>query len=286
MLHSFDAQLEKLDGFETDFIKILYYDLPKCYFGNYKSYGYTRICTILEGEKQITIKNKTYTYDHRQTLLLPPHSTVHMNIEKPTKALVFELNDQLIQSVVSSAHLKNKETQIESPFNELLIGNHDQNIMNDVHQLIDISRSKDLCDPFLLDLYAQKLVYSLLNIQKTNGIIMNQMLTPVQRAISQMEKHIHEPISIHFIAEQVNMSESSFSHAFKKQMHMTPQKYMQQLKLERAIKLLSKSSVTDVAFELGYENPSYFIRLFKEEYGVTPKQFQLHGVALSQLPLK
>jgi AraC-like DNA-binding protein len=280
MLHSFDAQLEKLDGFETDFVKILYYDLPKCYFGNYKSYGYSRICTILEGEKQITIKNKTYTYDHNQTLLLPPHSTVHMNIEKPTKALVFELNDQLIQSVVSNANIKNKETLMESPFNELLIGNHDQNIMADVHQLIDISRSKDLCDPFILDLYAQKLVYGFLNIQKTSGLIMNQMLSPMQRAISHMKKHIHEPISIHFIAEQINMSESSFSHAFKKQMNVTPQKYMQNLKLECAIKLLAENSVTDVAFELGYENPSYFIRLFKEAYGVTPKQFQLHGAPI------
>jgi len=37
-------------------------------------------------------------------------------------------------------------------------------------------------------------------------------------------------------------------------------------------------SVTDVAFELGYENPSHFIKLFKYEYKITPKQYQLRGL--------
>ncbi|XAW88453.1 helix-turn-helix domain-containing protein [Vibrio sp. CDRSL-10 TSBA] len=50
---------------------------------------------------------------------------------------------------------------------------------------------------------------------------------------------------------------------------------MTRLKLQQARRYLGHLSVTDTALELGYENISHFIRLFKKEFGVTPKQFKL-----------
>ncbi len=100
MLHSFDYELEKLHGFETDFVKILYYDLPQNFSDIYKTHQYVRLCTILNGKKKIHVKDKDFTYTPSESLLLPPYSKVGMTIEEPTQALVFELNDDLIQSVV------------------------------------------------------------------------------------------------------------------------------------------------------------------------------------------
>ena len=55
---------------------------------------------------------------------------------------------------------------------------------------------------------------------------------------------------------------------------ISPVKYMHALKMSRAKELLIRMSVTDTAFELGYETPSYFIRIFKDHFGYTPKKFQ------------
>ncbi len=57
---------------------------------------------------------------------------------------------------------------------------------------------------------------------------------------------------------------------------MSPQKYIHLRKLKKSLELLKATSVTDAAFSLGYENPSYFIQLFKREFGMTPKQYQLN----------
>lgn len=277
MLHSFDTKLEKLNGFETDFLRILYYDLPQNYSGTYQSQGYTRVCTILEGEKHIAVKEKEFSYDHSNTLILPSYSKVYMTIAKPTKALVFELNDTLIQKVAKNAQTP-LNTGKSTSFNELLLGKHDHNIQEDLSQLIKISSKKGQKERFLIDLYAQKLVYDMLQTNLTGNLILNQTFNPMQRAIDFMQKHISEPLQVSSIAKSLNMSESSFSHAFKKEMGITPQKYMHQIKLDRAVELLSHQSVTATALELGYENPSHFIKLFKTTFGMTPKQFQLSQI--------
>lgn len=274
MINSFDRQLEKLHGFETDFVKLLCYDLPANYAGTYQTYGYTRFCTILEGDKHITLKDRSFNYTKDQSLLLPAYSKVYMEIDKPTKALVFELNDRLIETVVDKLHIDTNDTLNISTPKEVLINNFEEGIRLNLQQLLMNSNTTEK-EPFLIDLHVQKLIYDLLHMENTNKIVMNQNINPMERTITIMKNSIHEPFSVQALAESLNMSSSNFSHTFKKNMGISPNRYMQQLKLEQAKKLLLKSYVTQVAFDLGFENPSYFIRLFKEAYGITPKQYQL-----------
>ena len=106
MLTNFSRDLELADGLETDYLKLLYYDLSpmSC---DYKSYENSRLCTILEGCKHITVNKETkFTYNPGQFILLPPYSNIHMDIDTSTKALVYELNDNLLQEVTEKISLE------------------------------------------------------------------------------------------------------------------------------------------------------------------------------------
>jgi AraC-like DNA-binding protein len=48
------------------------------------------------------------------------------------------------------------------------------------------------------------------------------------------------------------------------------------MRLKRAAQLLQKSqqTVSEIAYEVGYNNPKIFTKYFKEEFGVTPSQYQ------------
>jgi len=282
MLNSFNSELEKMDGFETDFVKVLYYDLPRNYVDTYHSHSYTRFCTILEGHKNITIQNREFSYDSSQSLLMPPHSKVLMHIEEPTKALVFELNDDLISSVAAKTcdnhlHLYDSVGQnIKSETSEVLISNLQKNICDDLQNLVRMSQSTSHKETFLIDLYAQKLIYDLLHTNNAQKVLLSQTASPMEKAISIMTNNIDLPMTISEIANTLGMTESNFSHAFKKYVGKTPHKYFRNMKLERALKILKTQNVTETAFDLGFENPSYFIRAFKSTYGVTPKQYQLN----------
>jgi AraC-like DNA-binding protein len=58
---------------------------------------------------------------------------------------------------------------------------------------------------------------------------------------------------------------------------MTFTGYLNKLRLKEAARLLTEKSaatVAEIAYSVGYANVSYFNRLFKEEYGCTPKAFR------------
>ena len=58
----FDRQLELADGIETEYLRILYYTFEKNYNDTYKSYEYKRLCTIVDGEKNVRINNGRISY--------------------------------------------------------------------------------------------------------------------------------------------------------------------------------------------------------------------------------
>lgn len=272
----FDRQLELANGIETEYLRILYYTFEKNYSDTYKSYEYKRLCTIVDGEKKVKINDgESFIYDSSKYMLLPPNSSVEMKIEKPTKALVLELNDDLINNVSEKLSydldFDITKVKIEKPFfsaNNELIGLTTKRIVETANQN---TANKE----FLLDLYAQEITYSLLNTKGAQEILSSDLNNPIKRSIQIMKANLKNNITVSEIAYELNMSLPNYSSKFKKLIGMKPNDYLKNLKLDEAKRLLKTKSVTEVAYDLGYENISHFINLFKKKFGLTPKQYSL-----------
>ena len=74
------------------------------------------------------------------------------------------------------------------------------------------------------------------------------------------------------------MSQSHFMKFFKKTMEMPFTAYLNDYRLTMASRLLlsSEDSVLTIAAETGFNNLSYFNRIFKEKFGMTPREFRRH----------
>lgn len=277
MIDAFDKELEVLNGFETDYVKILYYDLPQNFSGDYKSYNYARFCTIINGRKHVTLNNnRKFTYTKDNYLLLPSNSKVHMDIDTHTTALVFELNDELVNNVLKKINLEdNLKEEVKSTANNYFLGQNKYNISEDIKNIFVASKSKDNNNEFLIDLYAQKLIFDLIKNKATYHILNGNNSHPINIAVKYINENISDMINIKELAKSLHMSESNFSHLFKKVIGIKPVEFIKNKKLELALEYLRYESVTDVAFNLGYSNISYFIRLFKDKYNMTPKQYKL-----------
>ncbi len=88
-------------------------------------------------------------------------------------------------------------------------------------------------------------------------------------------ENVSRKITLSEVAQHVNISESYFSHLFKKEVGVGFVDYVNNLKIEQAKLLLSKSrmKVVEVASALGFDNPNYFNILFKRLTGVTPGSY-------------
>ncbi len=67
--------------------------------------------------------------------------------------------------------------------------------------------------------------------------------------------------------------------AFQKYLHVTPNTYVNAKRLTYAANMLAHTDkeIVEIAFEVGFLSLSHFYKLFKEEFGVTPRQFRLTG---------
>jgi AraC-like DNA-binding protein len=276
MLTDFSRNLELVEGLETEYLRILYYELPPKFCDVYRSYEYTRLCTILEGEKSISVnQGDLFTYNKNEFLLLPPASSVRMNIAVPTKALVFELSNNLIEKVCEKICLTSEVADDALIEDIILCAHKTPALKGSVFKIETILTQSHRNKEFLLDLLAQELVYNLVQVKNAHLLLNSRDDSPIYKAIKYMTNNCLEPFSIKQLAADVRMSESNFCQYFKKVTGITPKEYLTNLKLAKAKDLLKHANVTEVALDLGYENISHFIALFRTKFGITPKQYKM-----------
>jgi AraC-like DNA-binding protein len=98
----------------------------------------------------------------------------------------------------------------------------------------------------------------------------------VKQVISYMKKNLHRNMRVTELAETCDCSASNLYKLFKANLGNSPQDFFIHLKMERARKLLSQSSlkVKDVALKLGYDDPYYFSRIFSRYVGLSPSNYR------------
>lgn len=89
-----------------------------------------------------------------------------------------------------------------------------------------------------------------------------------------MNHHYKYNIPLSSFAKLTGRSLSTFKRDFSKIFEMTPEKWLQQKRLEQAHYLISKKKQrpSNVYLEVGYENLSHFSFSFKKEFGLTPTE--------------
>ncbi len=90
--------------------------------------------------------------------------------------------------------------------------------------------------------------------------------------IQHIEDHVRAKITLEELAQKAGMSKYHFSRVFKRYIGMTPIKFVTLRKIEKAKELLKRHdfNVSSVAYELGFNDASTFIKQFKKFTGQTP----------------
>lgn len=99
----------------------------------------------------------------------------------------------------------------------------------------------------------------------------------IQRELlAYIQEHYTEKISLLDLAEQFHLSEKYISRYFKEHFQLTFTSYTNHLRLTCARRLLETTNlpVTEIALRSGFLNISYFIRVFKNSYGVSPLKYR------------
>ena len=102
----------------------------------------------------------------------------------------------------------------------------------------------------------------------------------VQQVMTYIQQHFAEAISVADISAAANISESECYRMFKRALKCTPNGYVVSFRLRKAAAMLIEShgNITEIAHNVGFSCPAYFAKVFRHNYGVSPKQYRAQTI--------
>ncbi len=102
----------------------------------------------------------------------------------------------------------------------------------------------------------------------------------IEKILRYMEDHLDQELTLEKIAKEFHYSKFYLTRRFKENTGVTPYKYMQGRRLDRAARKLAETSrpIVEIALEAGYHSQQAFTQAFRDTYGQTPQEYRRTGI--------
>ncbi|MCX2679789.1 AraC family transcriptional regulator [Galbibacter sp. EGI 63066] len=126
----------------------------------------------------------------------------------------------------------------------------------------------------LSNIYLLHYISSFIYQSRTNDP--TERKNPVNESINFMKKHIDKSLSVNDLASEQFLSVSRYSELFKTATGTSPIKYFIHLKIQKSCQYLyfTNMNVKEIANALGFTDPFYFSRMFKQVLGLSPSKYK------------
>lgn len=103
-----------------------------------------------------------------------------------------------------------------------------------------------------------------------------RMGNQINRAKMLIYERFQTEVNMQAIANECCMSYSYFRHLFKKHTGLSPNQYLQELRMQKSKELLASTDLScqEIAYRIGYDNPIYFSVLFKKMTHLSPSEYR------------
>lgn len=113
-------------------------------------------------------------------------------------------------------------------------------------------------------------------IIKANSVSYHKNINSLKKVIDYMQKNYQHKISIKELAKISNFSQQYFCEYFKKNINETPVDFLNMIRIRAATQLLLKTDmrIIDISYETGFNNFSYFSKVFQKITGLSPSKYR------------
>lgn len=239
------------------YVKSVYcYKAPKGADPTVQFHSYDEIIYYAEGSGEITIDGTAYAYNKGSVAFVPQGTPCHTIRHSPDETICISFNSYSDKKFLETGMYKATEEQKE------LIGR--------------IFGESKMYMPSFSEALAHLLALLIISLSR-NNVKSEDACFEIADSIQYIRDHIHEKISISSLAKKCNYSPSYYRTRFKKVTGISPSEFLINLRLEKAFILVSftEKSMSEISTECGFYDESQFSRLFKKEYGISPKSYRI-----------
>ena len=257
-------------------------------------FGDLVLTTMLKGKKVMHLFGMPgFDYLPGESVIVPPNEEMIIDFpdakwDNPTQCIALSISKGMIENTFNllNEHLPERiltdQWGIDLSYFHL---NNNIELTEIINRFIkigvkDVSKEKDIFASLALKELLIRLTQTQARdmLEKTyKQLSSNNRLAFV---VDYIKENIRENLNLDVLSNKACLSKSHFSRSFKNELGISPSEFILKERLKLAKKYLqsSKNQIQEVCYMAGFNNTTYFIRAFKQEFGQTPKAFQLGRV--------
>ncbi|GAA4372492.1 AraC family transcriptional regulator [Hymenobacter koreensis] len=244
------------------------------------------LTTMLRGKKVMHLPGRdAFEYLPGESVVVGEQQTMEIDFpeateQNPTQCLAVAIPAETIRCTIDLLNERYPRTEEHTPWQ---LDAHDYahlhntpELTSTLERIIRVSQETTAAKDVLAGFTLQELLVRLMQTQARRLIFDNyqQHLTTHRFAhvVQYIKRNLAEPLTVEKLSELACMSKATFFRLFKREFGLTPVEYIIQERLSEAKRLLRHplSTVADVCYRAGFNNPAYFQKLFRKHEGLTP----------------
>jgi AraC-like DNA-binding protein len=243
-------------------------------------------CAMLSGKKIMHVDSSQYHnafLPHESFVIAPKQKVLidfpQASLNTPTTCLAIEISKDKISAVSEALNMQQRIAS-DGLFEytpDLVHTKHNAQTQQLLERMVHLFSEQGAERHYLIDLSLNELITRLLQQQSRDLLLASsqtlQLKGKISNAIEYIESHLAEELDINKLCKIACMSRSKFYQQFRLAFGTTPALFQRQLRLQKArSQLLKGKAISSVCFDLGFNSASHFSRLFKQAFGIAPRE--------------
>lgn len=252
------------------------------------SHDFFELYFFIQGKATYIIENGRYRLQDNDILLISPSNLHRLDINDASETyerIVLWLNPRFIKKLSTPKTDLTKCFSIALENKNHLIRNAELSaaVKDNLMQLQNSSKSLSFGDDIISEMLVSNILLNIANYCLSPTTVADARLellknternNTVSNAIDYITKHISDNISLDILAEKAFVSKYHLTRIFKAETGTTPYQYILKKRLILSKQLIENGlPITEVYLRSGFNDYSNYFREFKNEYGITPKQY-------------
>ena len=240
----------------------------------------TRDTAVYEVADASDDQNRIINCKAGNVILIPPLAYLRSTMVSEHEDLFFVLRGDSLRLGVGVS----KKNQPQSKLPECVFHIEDSLQLSTVHLFMAFIESGNAAfadgKKQFLKTAVKLLLKSIYNdLERSQELTLDNARRSYRNVLEYVNKNYTSPIKRSDAAQALRLSESYISKLFRKYGNCSFNSYLLQLRLNKAELLLKDTmlSVSEIAFSCGFQTTSFFIKRFRQHYGLTPSKYRTSG---------
>ncbi|CCH53056.1 Methylphosphotriester-DNA alkyltransferase [Fibrisoma limi BUZ 3] len=253
------------------------------------------LASMIRGKKVMHLPGTpSFDFLPGESVIVPSEETMRIDFpeaqtQNPTQCLALAIAPDKVRQVTDL--LNDQVPLVDTPqgwqFGQTnFYLTNDEPIYHLISRLIYIFTENNRAKEVIANLVLQELVVRLMQTQARTLLLSSGAsyanVNRLAHVAQYINKHLSRSLHIRELADEACMSEPNFYRTFKQTFGMTPVDYINQQRIALASKLLRTTNrcLADISLECGFNNLTYFMKLFRREMGMSPAQYRKQLISL------